>query len=166
MDDIVPKRNIKKKCYSQRRSWSVKVIYIILIIIWIAIVLLFQLYKLSAKILLLIPILLFIFTIFNSKNLSEDVEEEMTRIILFPMMVVVGLALFTWMHTNYLGDKNLFMKAIFIAIILIMFSSYDLWTSRKNLFVVKHLSSGLQTMSLTIMIIVIISFVSINYNFN
>jgi len=165
-EDIIPKRNIKKKYYSQRRSLHVKFICIILIIIWIAIILIFKLNKLSAKILLLIPIILFGFTFFNSKNLSEDVEEEMSRIILFPMMVVVGLSLFTWMHNNFLGDKNLFMKAIFIAIILIMFSSYDLWTTSKNLFIIKHLSSGLQTMAITIMIVVIISFINTNFNFD
>lgn len=165
MDDIIPKKKTKKKCYSERKTSYVRIIYIILIIVWIFIIYFFKLNQLSAKLFLLIPILLFLFTVFNATNLSEDVEEEMSRIILFPMMVVVGLSLFTWMHEKFEGDRDLFMKAIFISVILIMLASYDLWISRKNLFIIKHLSSGLQTMAITIMIVVIISFINVNYNF-
>ena len=153
----------RKKCYSKRRSDIVKLVYAILIVIWIALIILFNLYKLNAAILLIIPILLFTFAIFNSKNLSEDVEEHLASIILFPMMVVVGLSLFTWLHDNFTGDQNLFMKAIFLAVVLIMFSSYDLWVNRKYLFVLKHISSGLETMAISIMITLIISFIMIKY---
>jgi len=159
-DSVTSNTPTDKKCCPYE-AWTVVVLricYGIMLLVWLVLIVWFKLYRLEASWLLWIPVGVFLVAMWNAPFLTYEVESEMSKVVYFPMIIVVGLALFSWMSKDYSGNGAIFGTGVLIAMVLVMISLLDVWTERRWVSVYKHGKSMLQTMSITIMITLVVSF--------
>lgn len=145
-----------KQCYDNNKCKNLYIIYSIAIIIWVLIIYLFKIYTLPYYLLLFIPIFLFCFTMYNSSGINIEVESEIGRIIYFPMLIVVIINMYNWINKDNNIYKDQLSNCIFIALISLLLSSVDLWTHKKWIYTIRHISSILETYTIFLLIYVII----------
>lgn len=163
MDGFNPSNNnrcndnhLDKSCYGKDKCWSLKIIYLVAIIVWIVIVVCFSLYKLPFSYLLIIPPILFCFTISNGSYINIEVESEIGRIIYFPMLVILCINLYNWIAKDTSGNGEKMIHCIFIAMVSLLLSSVDIWTHKKWIFAIRHISSVFETYTISLIVYVII----------
>lgn len=144
--------------YDINTSYRIKVLYILLIIIWIVLVIFLGIWNTPGGLVLLFPIIIFLIAIYNSSSLSVDVEEEMSRASFLSLGLIIALPLFTWLSKDYPGDKRKFTTIIVIALILSMITYVDIWLPTYWISVYKHFRSSLQVMSMTFFIYALINY--------
>lgn len=145
-----------KVCYNKDKIFTVRIIYSIFIVLWILIIYLSSIYMLQYSWLLIIPIIMFLIAIINAPNLSEAVETEMSKIIYFPMLIIVCINALIWIGKDYTGDVKLISKCIFLAIIFLLLSSVDLWVNTKWIYAYRHIQSAFETLSVGLIIFTVI----------
>jgi hypothetical protein len=145
-----------KKCYNNTQCKKLKILYLIGIIIWVLIVYFASLYKLPYSYLLILPIILFCFTISNGGYINYEVESEIARIIYFPMVIVLSVNVYNWIIKDPNEYTNKLCQCIFISLISLLLSSIDIWTDKKWIFIIKHSSSILETYAIILLSYVII----------
>ncbi len=148
--------NISKDCYNNNKCWNLKIIYLIGIIIWVVIVICFSLYKLPYSYLLIIPPIIFCFTISNGSNINIEVESEIGRIIYFPMLIIISINLYNWIIKDMGEHSEKMLHCIFIAMVTLLLSSVDIWTHKKWIYAIRHISSILETYTISLLVYVIV----------
>lgn len=148
-----------------RRSRMIVIIYVVGIILWIILILALDLFTtgkltLISFFIILIPIAIFAFGIYNSKSITVEVEDELFVADYLPFGLIIVIPLLTWISKDYKGDKRQFINITIVAIILSMLSILDVWVAPKNLFAIKHIKSVLQTMSIALIVFAVYSYYS------
>lgn len=134
----------------------VRCLYVVFILVWIVTIYALLIYKLPYSYILVIPVIFFIAAMINARDLSEEVESEMSRIIFFPLMIVVSVNIVAWIGKDYIGNLKLTIRCIIVAIVFLLISSYDFWVHRDYLFAYRHAQSAFETMAITLIIYVVI----------
>lgn len=146
------------KCYDKNKTFYVRLIYCIFIVLWILTIYITSIYKLDYSFLLIIPIIMFIIAIVNAPYLSEIVETEMSKIIYFPMLIIICINSLIWIGKDYRGDVKLITKCIFIAIVFLLLSSLDVWINENWIYLYRHIQSAFETLSVSLIIFTVIIF--------
>lgn len=147
------------KCTTNRSNMntvrSLKIIYILSIIIWLVIILLFRLYNtdIVGLIILMIPFVTFTIGYYMSHLVTKEVERSLFQTNFITVGLIVILPLLTWINKDFTGDRGQFVSVLVLAIILMLLSILDVWVPEGCwLSVARHIRSVLQTMSLILVI--------------
>lgn len=157
----IPAIKSRLKCsYDNERCRYVRLIYICLIIVWIAIVLILRMYctDLLGIFILLIPVVCFIIGYCNCDVITKEVEDNIFATNYTGLGLLFVVPLLSWISRNYCGDRKWLIAILITGIILILLSLVDFWINVKWIYIMKHVTSGLQTMTIAIVIFVIYTF--------
>ena len=137
---------------------SIRLVYILAIIVWTGIIFAFGFHRMKAKFLLLIPYILFGIAIFNACKLETKVERVMFQTTFLSVGLILAIPLLTWTSQDYKGDKKQFVNIIIMSVVFSSFSMYDLWVSRKWLPLYYHIRSSFQVIGLTLLVFGLIEY--------
>jgi hypothetical protein len=146
--------------YNKHTYTYVRIVYIILLIIWIVTIWYFKLYIVSTWYILLIPVGIFIYAIATASLFTYDTEGEMSRISYLSLGILLAIPLLTWMNKEFEGDKEHFLSIIFVALGFSVLTYIDFWVTKRWLSVFKHARGGLQSMSVTLFLFAITTYFS------
>lgn len=146
------------ECYTDEKVTTVKWIYAIFIVIWIIVILLFKIYTLPFPVLLTVPVILFAIAFINASKLSEDVESEMSKIVYFPLIIIIAINVIIWCNKNQVENIKLISTCIIISMIFLLISSLDLWINRCWIFAYRHVQSAFETMAVGLIIYSLIAY--------
>lgn len=124
-------------------------IYIVAIILWFVIIFLLGLFcdDILAILILMIPPIIFIFTIFNFSDCVKEVEAELLQTDILPFGVIIITILLSEDRNKY----STFMTKITTAgVVLLFLNMSDFWVSKYDHRIIKHIKSILRIMSLAL----------------
>lgn len=140
------------KLYDKKTVKYIQYIYIIGLFLWIA--LLYVLDILSSPIsyiLAIIPAIIFAINFSHISNLSCQIEKEMFKGNFLSFGFLITVILINWKSDLNPADKQNIFKILVIAFVLLMFSLIDIWVCQKQLSIIKHVRTILQTLSITLL---------------
>lgn len=153
-----PHMNCDKTPYSSHITTYVRMVYIIAALIWIGIIIVFELYTgdLIEWLILFIPFTIYGFGFCNASCLCKEVEDNLFRANYLTIGLIVILPLISWVSREYsergAAEAKRFKSLLVLAVILILMSMLDVWVSRNWLSVQKHAKSAIQTMAVGLLI--------------
>ena len=139
-----------KRCYDPSTSNKVFWCYIIAILLWILLIYLLRLYikaDFIVWLVLLIPVVLFAIGAYNANKITIEVESSVFQNNYLSLGLLIVIPLLTWISKDFAGDKKRFISVLILAVILNVIAMIDIWVTRDNLSVVKHVKSIIQTMA-------------------
>jgi hypothetical protein len=138
-------------------------VYVIAVLIWIILIYALDLYQtdLIGKFILFIPIAIFIISMVSFENCEIEIENEIFQYDMVAFGVVIVTVFLTMRYARY---TTFFYKLIFVGILLLGLSMFDVWIPRRNLIIAKHIRGILQTMSSVIFIYIFYTFYFISHH--
>jgi hypothetical protein len=129
---------------------NVKYIYVLSSVIWTGLIYVFNFFESDAIgwIFLLIPYFVFGINISQANKCTIDVEDDMFQTNFLSFGYLIVLFLINWEKVKF--KKKLF-TILMVVLILILFSVFDVWVTKKKMVHVKHIRSILQTLALSLL---------------
>jgi len=126
-------------------------VYILAILIWVFLIYALDLYQTDTigKLLLFIPIAIFIVSMISFKECEIEIEDEIFQNDFLAFGVVIITVFLSLRYYRYI---TFFYKLIFTGILLLGLSMIDVWIPKRNLILVKHIRGILETMAIVIFI--------------
>jgi len=87
----------------------------------------------------------------NACNLTFESEDDVLGANYLSFGFLITIILINWNTPLQLEDKNSFLKLLIVAFVLIMLSMIDIWVTRRQLSIVRHIRTSLQTAALVIL---------------
>ncbi len=136
---------------------NVAIIYLILVLIWIALVICLRLYETNyvGLVILLIPIIIFgIATMYGDEHLVSnhtlnDDDDFLT------IGIILLLPLLTYFDKDYDGNRSRFMGIVIISLFLFLLSVIPMWIPIRFAKYLKILRTSIQTIAITLLLYVI-----------
>lgn len=142
------------ECYNIDTVKIIQVIYILAVVLWIIFVFWAKLYE-GADILtwlfILIPPLIYLIGFVNACNITFSAENDVLGANYLSFGFLITIILLNWNTPLQVENKNQFLKLLVVAFVLIMLSMIDVWVSRRNMSIVRHVRTMLQTAALVIL---------------
>lgn len=141
--------------YSPDVAFSVKVVYVIAILLWIVVIAWLGLYKgdTVAWLFICIPFVLFIFAMINSDSITIETEDLVFQSNYLTVGLLIVIPLLTWMNRDYKGnDKDKFVSLLVAMVVFILLSMLDIWVKKEYISVIRHIKSVLETFAVVILI--------------
>jgi uncharacterized membrane protein len=155
---------IEEECldneYNNSKTEKIYFLYVLAIIIWALIIIILQLWEGSSirKFFLMIPVLVFLSALFVAPNITEKVEKSIFEANFLTLGIVVIVPLLAWISKSKCHDKLKFVRISIIGVIISLLSYIDFWVNEENLFMVKHIQSVLQTISIVLIVYALYSY--------
>lgn len=127
---------------------NIRRLYIAVIVIWIAIVWLLDIWTTKGGLILILPVLIFLWNWYSAPSLSPSTEDHMFSANYLSIGIILALPLLNWLGKEYNSDKMKFTSVVVVSIIVSFIPHVDVWFPEKNLSVYKHFQSAFQVMSL------------------
>lgn len=123
--------------------------YITVALLWILIVLYFDLYQFGiiSYVLILIPLIIFVVGYINAPYITEELEENVFQASFLAIGALVLLSVFNWMREDYRGDSRYFVAVCAFSITVVLISVLDLWVKPRYLRIVRHFRDALETIA-------------------
>lgn len=136
--------------YSPRSASTIRIIYLIAIVIWFLVVYWGGFYKsgIMANFILLFPVLVFGLAYHHVNNHTTDIIHRMLKGNIVSFLFLTVSLLVNWFK---IGDKKKVYKAMMIAIIFIMISLVDYWIPKKDLVFLIHIKTISQTLAIVML---------------
>lgn len=146
--------NRKKKPYGRRKTQSIQVVYLLGILIWLLIIVFLGLYTadLFGWIILIIPILVYVFSFVNARTLTVEVEENLFAVNYLSIAILIGIPIFMKLNKHEAKNRGCLARILVVAILLAVLSLVTLWVNPKWVSLVNHIKSALQTASLVLLV--------------
>ena len=143
--------------YDHTNIDNIRLIYIFAIILWVVIIWYLDLYKTDfvGGIILLLPIIYYLFSMFSITDCSSDIENEIFQ---YDVFLFGGALISILISAKYAEYSSYFYRLIFVGVLLAAISVTDIWTSKKNLSLYKHVKTILQTASTFIFVYLFYTF--------
>lgn len=144
----------KNKSYDNDTITIIQIIYIFAAILWIIFIFVMDFYAEKDPVvwmILLIPLLVFAVGFTSACTITVETENEFLGANHLSFAFLVSIIIINWNFPLKASKKSKFFKILILAFILIMLSMIDIWVSRKNLSIVKHIKSAFQTSALVIL---------------
>jgi len=94
----------------------------------------------------------------NAPKLTVEIEADMFKASYLPVGAIVMIPMLSWISKDYLGDQAQFIKIIITSLCCTLLTLIDFWVPRSQLSVYKHARSGLQTISISLMILALMTY--------
>lgn len=140
--------------YSDYTIYYLQVLYIIGAVFWIILCIAVSIYKYANWLiwcLLAVPIIIFAFNYLNLKNIGPDIEQFMLLGDYLSFGSLIIIVLVYWRAPISNENKSEFLKLIVTAFIILMLSLIDVWGTRSQQSIVRHVRSMLETMALILL---------------
>lgn len=150
-----------KTChYSKEKLLYIRLVHIIGIILWLALVYLLELYRtdLIGILILIVPIFMPLVGISNVCYLTREMEGEVFQVNVLSMSIILVLPFLSWVSRGHIENKSQYIKIVVIAIMISLFTMLDFWVTREWLSVIRHIKSILETMALVLVIYAMYTF--------
>lgn len=149
---------------NDRASTIIK-IHTMAILLWIVIIILMSLHckKIIAIIILFIPFFNSSLAIYNAKKLA--CKEESFNSNLLSLGLVVVIPLLTCINKDLGPHRKKFISIAVLAIIFSLLTYIDYWVPKDQLYIVTHIHSIFQTISLVLIIYALFCYYEIRYDF-
>lgn len=144
----------KCECYDINTVKIIQVIYILAVVVWIIFVFWARLYEggdILTWFFLFIPPIIYLIGYVNACNVTFAVEDDVLGANYLSFGFLITIILLNWNTPLQVENKNQFLKLLVVAFVLIMLSMIDVWVSRRNMSIVRHVRTILQTAALVIL---------------
>ena len=125
-------------------------IYIIALVTWIILIFVLGLYEgdIFGWVILVIPFVVFLISMYNIPNHSVDVENNMFEgnFLSFAFLLVV-----IFVNWRTVSNNVKIFRILMVALVLLMLSLVDVWVDINSLSLLYHIRSILQTIALTLL---------------
>lgn len=150
----------KKEKKNPRLVWWTRFVYVLFILIWLAIIIVFELYKKSPIVLLIlvIPFVVFLSGFEQAPYSTFSDEQGIFEASFLAIGLLVVVPLINWMRENYEGDCKEFVALILFAISLTLLSVLDIWFKSELMRLNRHIRLCFETMAVTLFIIILYMF--------
>lgn len=143
--------------YQEHEIMNIRILYTIAILIWIALIFLLQLYETDSLgyVIISIPFIMFFISILNAPELSKEVESNMTTVNYLSLALLIIIPILTWLSKDISISHDVrtrFMAVIITALVLVIFTLFDIWIPLRWISYTRHGKSILQTMALTLIV--------------
>lgn len=156
----------KHKPYGQKKKDILFGIYLAAIILWgILLAYLSPDVDVWGWIILVIPIAVFLISMFSLDGVSTIVEENVFQINTLSVGLLIILPLLAFITKDFKGDKLLMAHVVLLAITFSLFSMIDVWVSEKWITLTRHVRSIFQTVSLTLILFALYLYYSYHSTF-
>jgi hypothetical protein len=147
-------RNKLHKIHGKNKSNRIQITYILGLIVWLLIVVIFELYDtdLFGLLILSIPIFVFFISLINAPYLTVDTENTIYGFNYLPIGLSVVILIITLMNTHYEGNKEKVIVVTVLALMIAVFSAINIPVRPKWISLIRHIRSILQTYSLSLII--------------
>jgi len=144
----------REECYSDDVIYAIQGIYILSVVLWIIFIWWSELYLLGDWLIwffIIIPPIMYLIGYSNACNLTFESEDDVLGANYLSFGFLITIILINWNTPLQLEDKNSFLKLLIVAFVLIMLSMIDIWVTRRQLSIVRHIRTSLQTAALVIL---------------
>jgi len=153
-DDKTPFHYLAKKDkskYKDNQITTIRVVYLISVVIWLVIIYLCRFYESDwvGILILLAPIFIFAISYYYVEYNTTDIENEMLNGNVLSFVFLVTSILIKWTEITH---KRKILLAMMISIVLIMGSLIDVWVSKSKVIIIKHIRSIFNTTALALLI--------------
>jgi len=118
---------------NSEKKYYTKCIYIICSIIWILLVLKFELYINNGLIICLIPLLIFLFAFMTSSSFTEDLKSDMFQAPIITICIVIVVNLIYRISDSNYTNRCFLIKSMSLAVVLSLISAVDIWVDKDKL---------------------------------
>jgi len=138
--------------YSDDLIIDIQTLYIFLTFFWGLLIWVLKLWKtdIIGGIILLVPLFVFTISYFSLDSIDKEVHESMGKFNVVAIGLLAATILINW-HTKSEHNLIWIRSLLIIAILILMVSVIDVWVSRRNYILLKHLRTGLQAISLSLL---------------
>lgn len=136
-------------------------IYLIAILVWILVIVYLKLYihnDAISTVIVIVPILFFMFNIWNAQYITPDLESRLFQVNVVSISLLIVIPLLTWTSRNFNGDYERYMGIIVWAIIFALLTLVDVWVRPQWISITKHIKSVFETMAIFLVIYATYSF--------
>lgn len=163
-------REIRDDRYPEENIIIIRFLYITFSFIWILIVYSLDLYVHSdypGKIILSLPLVIFLINFFTCEYLDERSEASLYPINYLTIGLLMMFPLINWVTKSNLkfAIQKPFPQTMFLGLILILISVIDIWVPPKWLSIILHYKSSLITISLILILHGFYSFYSYGFEY-
>lgn len=139
--------------YDCNITFYIKIVYIVAVLIWIFLIFGLGLWQddIFVMLILLLPPVVYLINFISLGKFSCCMEEEMFKSNFLSFAFLVAIILINWNSPIGSHDKVEFFKILIVAFIFLMISLVDLWVPKKEMSIVKHIKTSLQTASLSLL---------------
>jgi len=173
MDSIQTVSKINKSCKTKGTRYCnqdeddtvfiLQMFYIFVSLFWILLISYFKLWDEKLSFILFLPLVAFFITFLYIEEVSDFVEENMTRANFLSLGLILALPMLSWMLKEYNGNKKHFITIIILALVLSLLTFVDIWVPENRLSVYRHFRSSLQVMSVSLFIYALCAFYFYTY---
>lgn len=152
------------KCNNQ-----IIITYIVLIILWIFITVLFLLYDSIISLVLIIPFLIFIYSIINSNKFPKFTQKELLAGSFITIVIIIAIPFISFLapKINNPIKQSKIDKLMIFTVIIALFSLIPLMTHPDDVCIWRHCRIGLEIMAIILFIYILLSyFIELKQNTN
>jgi len=163
-------KEIRDDRYPEENIIIIRFLYITFSFIWILIIYSLDLYAHSdypGKIILSLPLVIFLINFFTCEYLDERSETSLYPINYLTIGLLMMFPLINWVTKSNLkfAIEKPFPQTMFLGLILILISVIDIWVPPKWLSIILHYKSSLVTISLILILHGFYSFYSYGFDY-
>lgn len=127
---------------------------------WIIILMMLKIYPddIPEWALCILPVLLFTLGIIFSDRMDKEMQDCMNRSNIITLGLVIALPLLDWIARHHGGDRKKFITACGFAIMLSLLTLIDIPMPDDKVYVLMHLRSILQTISVILLMLALYKF--------
>ena len=142
--------------YNANKVKRIQIIYIISLMVWLLIVYKLNVYHTDfvSFLLLSVPIIVFGINYYHAVYQNEDIANYMFRGNFLAFGILIASIVISWSKLEEANKIKLYQLTM-VSLILIMLSLIDVWIKRGRLYIIRHVRSSLQTMSLSLLAFVL-----------
>lgn len=148
------------KCekYTDTQVISIIIVYVFFSILWIVIVIFFELYKKPTSIILILPLILFSIALCNVYCMTKESTKELFQTSFITIGILFSIPLLTLINKESDDNVNHITQIIVIAIVLILFSYLHICSAPGYEIVWVHCSNCLETMAITLFLYCLLTY--------
>lgn len=137
--------------YNYNTLVTLRIIYIVAIILWIVFIFKLKLYETDhfGKFICILPIIIWIITFYFLDQITVESEGLFFGNTYISVAMMVIIAILTWTHDS-VRDSEKIVNVMILAIVLAIFSLFDVFVPKKYFSLLKHVRSIFQIASLSL----------------
>jgi len=127
---------------------QVKILYIVVIIVWIVLIYFLKIYNHKSSFVLLIPLIIFGVMIWKSDTIHDTVGENVNMSTYASIGIYFAIPLLGWIGGEHKAMKPFFTTVVSIALVMWLLALIPLWVTSKYAGIYRHFQSSIYTMSI------------------
>ena len=148
--------------YTDKRRKQIQTVYVVFAIIWIILSYIFYIYcqNVVVYLLFLVPLIVFGFNFYLVPQQTLSSTQLMFNADFLSIEFLVVTVIINWYREV---DKKYIFSLVVLTLIVLGFSTIDIWASEEDFIIIQHIRSALETIAVTLLMITVYTyFVEVN----